>query len=331
MALTPITFKADLGADNAKGHIRPQDFAALVAFSNPKEAGILEISGNDCEQFGAISIVGNTAQVTFHKGYIIILGRAIYIDEGTQVAFNLPSSGTVNGVLGIKINLAEDKASEVTWFQKADAVVKNDLLKDPQAGVYEFVLYNYTATSTSFELGAKTTEIIPKLRNFLDQYTQGENFVTQPRGDNSNKLATTAFVNDFLDGLNANVVDLKPGTDINCEICGIVADNLANTTGLFTTINESLNNCKQISLIPAFKIFVGKISNPSGLNGNRWLRVTIPGLNEKTKYVFASLDGNDFSYSAGEVGVYSDASASVYILRKGTTDRPNLNFMILAF
>lgn len=167
MALIPITFKADLGSDNAKGNLRAEDLSALFAFNYPNKAGILSITGTDCEQFGNINVVGSTAQITFHKGYIIVYGKAIYIEEGTEVAFNLPSSGSVSGVLGVKINLAENGVNEVVWFQKTTTTQTDNLLQKPSTGVYEFVLYNYTATANTFVLGAKTTEIINNIDVYL--------------------------------------------------------------------------------------------------------------------------------------------------------------------
>lgn len=158
------TFKADL--DNQKGHLQASDLGALFAFVYPQKAGILNITGNDCSYNGYPVIVGNTAQITFNKGYIVIYGRAIYIEESTQVAFNLPTSGSVNGVLGVKVNLAENGANEVSWFQKTTTAQTDNLLTKEANGVYEFVLYNYTATSTTFVMGEKTKEVI----NGVDEY-----------------------------------------------------------------------------------------------------------------------------------------------------------------
>lgn len=165
--LIPISFKADI-PEGKKGNVRAEDLSALFGFLYPDNAGILNITGQDCSAFGSINVVGNTAQVTFHKGYIVIYGRAMYIEEGTQVAFNLPTS-EVNGVLGIKINLAENGANEVTWFQKTSTPQTDNLLSNDANGVYEFVLYNYTATSNNLVLGEKTNQIIDNIdKKFVD-------------------------------------------------------------------------------------------------------------------------------------------------------------------
>lgn len=191
MALIPISFKADV-EDNQKGNIRAEDLSALLAFLNPATAGVLKIStdNSDCSYNGTPLIVGNTAQVTFRKGYIVIYGRIIYIEEGTQVSFNLPTSGNVSGVFGVKINLAEDGLNEVTWFQKTTSVQTDNLLNNTDSGVYEFVLYKYTATPTTFIIGDKTSQIINNIKD--------ADFITQSISDSSNKVATTSFTQNLI-------------------------------------------------------------------------------------------------------------------------------------
>lgn len=161
MAIIPINFKADI-ADSRKGYPQAQDHAVLYNFFSSNNTGVLNAFGQDCEQLGNINIVGSTAQVTFRKGYVLIFGRLVYVEEGTQVAFNLPSSGSVNGVIGIKINLGQDGANEVTWFQKTTGLQTDDLIKNNANGIYEFALYSYTATANTFAIGEKTKEIIEK-------------------------------------------------------------------------------------------------------------------------------------------------------------------------
>lgn len=172
--LVAKTFKADL--DTQKGHLQSQDLGALFAFTYPQKAGILNITGTDCSYNGYPVIVGNTAQLTFNKGYIVIFGRAIYVEQNTQVAFNMPTSGTVNGVLGVKVNLAENGANEVTWFQKTTTPQTDNLLSKDANGIYEFVLYSYSATPSTFTLGEKTTEIINQ--DWLTNYATVD-FVTE--------------------------------------------------------------------------------------------------------------------------------------------------------
>lgn len=189
MALVPISFKADVSGGQ-KGNVRAEDLSALFAFCYPDSAGILNISGQDCSVNGTPTIVGSSAQVTFRKGYINIYGRLIYVEEGTQVAFTLPSSAT-SGILGVKINLSETGANEVTWFQKTTNAQTDDLLANSTSGVYEFVLYNYTATSTTFVIGSKTTQIINNIKDNIK-------FATKPTADNSTSPANTEFVKNVL-------------------------------------------------------------------------------------------------------------------------------------
>jgi len=185
--LIPNTFKADI-VSNPKGNIRAEDLASLVAFAYPKQAGILKITGNEC--LGTVTnISGTTATITIDKGYIVVFGRLITIEQSTTITMDLPQSGMQTGIIGIKIDLAESEANEVKWFVKTTQAVTENLLEKSSTGVYEFVLYNYTATSSSLNI-TRTSQVIENINDFLN----GANFTTQAIEDNSKKLATTEFV-----------------------------------------------------------------------------------------------------------------------------------------
>lgn len=211
--LVAKTFKADL--DNQKGHLQASDLGALFAFTYPQKAGILNITGTDCSYNGYPAIVGNTAQLTFNKGYIVIFGRAIYIEQNTQVAFNMPTSGSVNGVLGVKINLAENGANEVSWFQKTTTPQTDNLLSKDANGVYEFVLYSYSATPSTFVVGEKTSEIINQ--DWLTKYATidyvnnqiGIKEITLTTG--SMIFNTTAYDGMTLTGIGSITYDVATG------------------------------------------------------------------------------------------------------------------------
>lgn len=169
MALIPMIYKADMGEESQKGNLPAEALRALFSFLSEKKAGILNITGEDLSVIGNVNVVGSTAQITFRSGYVYVYGGLSYVEEGTQVAFNLPTSGTVNGVIGIKVNLAENEANEVTWFQKTTALQQDDLNLN-KAGVYEFAIYNFTATPNTFSLGAKTAEIIEGVGKDIAKY-----------------------------------------------------------------------------------------------------------------------------------------------------------------
>jgi hypothetical protein len=102
-------------------------------------------------------------------------------------------NNTVTGVFGVRINLGETGANEVTWFTKTTALRQDNLLNNETSGIYEFALYNYTATSSNIQL----TYIAPKIE-FLADYLNGANFITKPITDDTNSIATTAFVQSLI-------------------------------------------------------------------------------------------------------------------------------------
>lgn len=189
MALIPITFNKDDTNNLKKGIIRGQDIASALSVSM-KNAGILDMLGNDPCGYKTINYSTGYATITMSAGYVAIYGRLIYVEEGTQVQIALPASGTVSGIFGIRINLSDTGSSECTWFTKTTTLQTDNLNDNPATGIYEFRLYDYTATPTNLTLTAKTTE---KIVNIFD-YLKGDNFTTQEVGDSSNKIATTEFV-----------------------------------------------------------------------------------------------------------------------------------------
>lgn len=204
MALIPITFKADDVDNEKKGSVQGQDLASFLAMGTSKSAGILDVLGsNACSIIGNPTISTGTATLTFNAGYIVIYGRLIYIEQGTRVQFELPTSSRVSGSLGIRVSLADAGAMECSWFTKTDELRKDNLLQNMSTGIYEFRLYDYTATPTGFSVKNKTGEKIVG----LNEYFTGPNFVTMPISDKSQHLATTKFVNDLV---NAGT-ELKTG------------------------------------------------------------------------------------------------------------------------
>lgn len=274
MALIAKTFKADL--DTQKGHLQSQDLGALFAFTYPQKAGILNITGTDCSYNGYPVIVGNTAQLTFNKGYIVIFGRAIYVEQNTQVAFNMPTSGTVNGVLGVKVNLAENGANEVTWFQKTTTPQTDNLLSKDANGIYEFVLYSYSATPTTFTLGEKTTEII------------NQDWLT--------KYATVDYVTELVE--SAKNIDEGNIVDTGGNVVGKVFRQLNFVYGYSNEID--LPNVLS-SRSKVFKVdtkFAPKTTKAIGLTGNIKVGASAPS------EVSCVIEPN------GDITLYADSTSS---------------------
>ncbi|MBO7526829.1 MAG: hypothetical protein J6T74_02915 [Clostridia bacterium] len=191
--MIPITFNKDDLNNVKKGNVRGQDLASFLSISMPKRAGVLDIFDDPC---GYVQITPTTgyATVTMKKGYVNIYGRCIYVEQGEQVQIALPTSGTVTGTFGIRVNLGETGANEVAWFTKTTTLQQDNILNNEINGVYEFALFNYTATSGGLTL----TKVATIIEN-IDDYLKGANFTTQPTADKSTKLATTEFSQNLID------------------------------------------------------------------------------------------------------------------------------------
>lgn len=165
--MIPITFNKDDINNLKKGNIRGQDLASLVSIAMPKTAGILDIWNNPVSVLNNVAGTGY-ATLTMSKGYIVIYGRLIYVEQSEQVQVPLPSSGTVNGVLGIRINLGQTGANEVTWFTKTTNLQQDNLLNEEINGIYEFGIYNYTANPNGITIGTKIAPVMEDLGSYLD-------------------------------------------------------------------------------------------------------------------------------------------------------------------
>ena len=160
MSLIPIIFKSDSDQNAKKGKVRAEDMSALFAFSLSNKSGILDLL-NKCEAYN-LTVSGGSASFYLHSGYIVICGRAVYIEEGTAVNIALPASGTETGYFGVKIDLGMTADGECTFFKKEGTLVKNDLNENPVSGVYEFAIYSYQATPSSFSFRTKVADEIKK-------------------------------------------------------------------------------------------------------------------------------------------------------------------------
>ena len=201
MALIPIFFKADDINNVKKGHLRSQDLASFLSLMTLNKVGILDMLGsNPCGLKTDVSVSSGFATITLNAGYVSILGRLIYIEDGTRVEITLPNE-TQTGSFGIRVNLSESGSAECSWFTKTGNLQTDNIVDNP-TGIYEFRLYDYTATSSTLTLTNKTTEMIVGLQTFMNS----NNFETKNKEDNSNSIATTAFVHSLLKGRGLNIV-----------------------------------------------------------------------------------------------------------------------------
>ena len=191
MALIPVIFNADDSANTLKGKVTPENLSSFLGVLQTRTAGILDLFENP---IGVTTIVDNTpvgkSTITFREGYISVMGRLIYVQPNTQCQFTLPVAGTETGSFGIQIDLASTGANEVTWFKSTSTLRTDDIASNSATGVYQFRLYDYTATTSGVTLSNKTTEVISSIAEFL----QGPNFETKPLGTADRSVATTEFV-----------------------------------------------------------------------------------------------------------------------------------------
>lgn len=235
--MIPIIFNKDDDNNPKKGNVRSEDLALILGQFATTDAGVVNIGTNP---LGIINTTYSTghATFTFNKGYIYVLGRLIYVEQGEQVQIDLPSSGTQNVVFGVKIDLGESADNEVTWFTKTSTyslaqientpLQKDNLMSNPVEGVYEFALYGLEESTTAITNTKTMFNLMQSNKDFMN----GANFTTQLITDNSKKIATTEFVKSLigdtteLQGVSAQSSSWKPLLDQSAiTISGIQFSN----------------------------------------------------------------------------------------------------------
>lgn len=148
----PIDARADV-ENSKKGKLTPAQHAQLNAFCLTEKTGIFDCLGK-CEYISPISIdsINHTATITFRSGYIVICGRLVECEEGTTFTADLPVNSEETGYIVLKYDLSSFENNEFKVIQKTGELTQQDLNENPVNGVYEFVLYEYNATSSSMTL-----------------------------------------------------------------------------------------------------------------------------------------------------------------------------------
>ena len=221
MALIPMIFKADGGDDYPKkGKVRAEDLSALFACSLSQKIGILDML-NTCTYYN-VSVSGDTATISFHNGYIVIYGRLIYIEEGTSIQVPLATTGTISGKIGVRVSLSASEEAECEWFNKTTDLVQEDLTNNPVAGVYEFPIYNYSATTSTLTLTSKTTALIKENSDLIDEYkSTNANGARYATDDNGEALTGKGSIDARIDDLKARLDALGFRTGNGTNLSGV--------------------------------------------------------------------------------------------------------------
>ena len=175
----PIDARADIteGEGAKKGKLTPAQHAQLNAWCLASKTGILNIYNNTTQKYerceaenSTYTATNNIVTVVFKKGFVVICGRLVECEQGTEVTVSTPSTGTANGKIILKYNLAGTGSQEFVVTTKTGELIQQDLNDNPLTGVYEFELYRYVATPTTVTLTRSNTNYIPDIGGKLQQF-----------------------------------------------------------------------------------------------------------------------------------------------------------------
>ena len=179
MAFVPIDAKADIQSSK-KGKLTPAQHAQLNAWCLASKTGIFDCLGKCEATEQSYSVINNIATVIFKKGYLVICGRFVECEENTKIEVTAPNSGSVNGKIVARFDLAQTKEGEFSIITKADSLVQQDL-NDNTIGTYEFELYSYTITPSNITL-TRNIEYIPDIGGKLVQFEESLTAEGKPLG-----------------------------------------------------------------------------------------------------------------------------------------------------
>jgi len=167
MAFIAIDAKADVQGSK-KGKLTPTQHAQLNAWCLASKTGIFDCL-NKCEATSSsYTASNNIATVVFKSGYIVICGRLVECEEGTEVLVQTPVSGEINGRIILRYSLSNTGEDEFVVTTKNETLTQNDLNENPITGVYEFELYSYKATPTSITL-TRNVEYVPDVSGKINE------------------------------------------------------------------------------------------------------------------------------------------------------------------
>lgn len=248
MSFIAIDAKADI-SENKKGKLTPAQHAQFNAFCLTKKTGILDCLGK-CEYISPISIdsANHKATITFNSGYVVICGRLVECEAGTTFVADLPVSGEETGYIVLRYDLSAFEENEFKVIQKTGSLTQQDLNNNPIDGVYEFVLYKYTATPTSITLTRENNfSYIPEFNYF---FTRGnvENQVVAKKPNNNGAYFLMFYNEDGRRGIfdgGTGATNVAPVEIDRNNVVGGLFNNLIATN--YLQVGDS-NNFGSISL-----------------------------------------------------------------------------------
>ena len=155
-----IDAKADIEGSK-KGKLTPAQHAQINSWVFSKKTGILDCFDKCDTTDISYTAVNNIATVIFKKGFIVICGRLVECEQGTEVKIQTPVSGSVSGRIVLRFSLSSTQEEEFKVVVKTGrSLTLNDLNENSSTGVYEFPLYDYIATPNNVSLMNKNISYV---------------------------------------------------------------------------------------------------------------------------------------------------------------------------
>lgn len=132
-----------------------------------------------CDLFNACTVTApidytttGYGTITFNDGLIMIYGRGIYIEAGTELA--IPITSTSAGSIGVKVDLNQNAGSQVVFYSKTtQTLTQQDLNENKTDGIYEFEIFKYTSNGTTLTLTYQSNSVLESNETILSGIFDG--------------------------------------------------------------------------------------------------------------------------------------------------------------
>ena len=93
-----------------------------------EKTGILDCLGR-CENTAGNTMTTFTNKVTvsLKHGFLVVCGRLVECEEGTEIIVNTPTSGSISGKIILRIDLSSTRENEFVFTLKDGELVQEDL------------------------------------------------------------------------------------------------------------------------------------------------------------------------------------------------------------
>ena len=279
----PINAKADI-PDSKKGKLTPAQNAMVNSWTLSKKTGIFNIAEDFRCEAEASTPINNVVTVTFDRGFFVVCGRLVEVEQGTTINITLPAIGSIDGNIVARFNLSASQEGEFQVLATTETPITEDL-NENITGRYDFVLYGYEAKSNGVTLKARSNSVYiddvgNTLSNLIRGLENGTNEVAKSK-EAKNYNATEGTIKTKFDAIETRLTDLGFKTGSVSGLAGATLNKMGKYAILNlpafgvsgTANNDTITMTMSCTSATTFDVVLA--GDTESTSGNRYVRVKV--------------------------------------------------------